>query len=77
MIGIVAGYSLIIEYVDLYWLVMPVYYKNGPQIHWLDFAALGVTLSVCGLMFWSRFKRNKMVPVGDLRLQQSLNFENA
>ena len=40
MIGLVAGYSLVIEYVDLYWLVMPVYYPNGPQIHWLDFATL-------------------------------------
>jgi len=77
LVGILAGYSMIIEYVDLYWVVMPVYYKDGPQIHWLDFATLGVTLSVCGLMFWSRFKRNKMVPVGDLRLEQSLHFENA
>lgn len=77
VIGLVAGYSLVIELVDLYWLVMPVYYGDGPQFHWLDLATLGVTVSVCGLMFWSRFKKNKMVPVGDLRLEQSLHFENA
>ncbi len=76
LIGILAGYSLVIEYVDLYWLVMPVYYHEGPSIHWIDFAALGLTLSVCGLVFWGRFKKNKMVPVGDLRLEQSLHFEN-
>jgi len=77
VIGLVAGYSLVIELVDLYWLVMPVYYGDGPQFHWLDLATLGVTVSVCGLMFWSKFKKNKMVPVGDLRLEQSLHFENA
>jgi hypothetical protein len=76
VIGLVAAYSLVIEYVDLYWLVMPVY-SPTPQIHWLDFATLAATVSVCGLMFWSRFKKNKMVPVGDLRLEQSLHFENA
>jgi hypothetical protein len=77
VIGLIAGWSLIVEFVDLYWVVMPVHYPNGFQIHWLDFATLGVTVSVCGLMFWSKFKTNKMVPVGDLRFEQSLHFENA
>lgn len=77
VIGLVAAYSLVIEYVDLYWLVMPVYSPAGPQLHWLDFATLAATVSLCGMMFWSRFKKNKMIPVGDLRLEQSLHFENA
>ena len=58
-------------------VVMPAYYPNGPQIHWLDFATLAVTVSVCGLVFWGRFKKHKLVPVGDLRFEQSLHFENA
>ena len=53
------------------------YYKTGPQPHWLDLATLVTTVSICGLVFWSRFRRHKMVPVGDLRLEQSLHFENA
>jgi hypothetical protein len=77
VIGLVAGWSVLIEYVDLYWCIMPMYYPNGPQIHWLDFATLGTTVSLCGLMFWSRFRKYKMIPVGDLRLEQSLHFENA
>jgi hypothetical protein len=77
IIGLIAGWSLIMEFLDLYWVVMPVHYPEGPQIHWLDFATLGATVSICGLQFWNRFRRNKMVPVGDLRLEQSLNFENA
>jgi hypothetical protein len=77
VIGFMAAYSLVVEYIDLYWVVMPTYYKTGPQPHWLDLATLVTTVSICGLVFWSRFRAHKMVPVGDLRLEQSLNFENA
>jgi len=77
VIGIMAAYSLIVEYIDLYWIVMPTYYKTGPQPHWLDLATIVTTVSICGLVFWSRFKKHKMVPVGDLRFEQSLHFENA
>lgn len=77
VIGLIAGWSLIVEFIDLYWVVMPVHYPTGPQISWMDFATLGLTLSVCGLVFWNKFRKHKMIPVGDLRLEQSLHFENA
>ncbi len=73
----IAIWSVAVEYVDLYWVVMPMYSPNGPHISWIDFATLGATLSLCGLAFWSRFRAHKLVPVGDLRLEQSLHFENA
>ncbi len=77
MIAALAIWSLVVEYIDLYWVVMPTYFKNGPQFSWLDFATLAATLSICGLVFWSRFRKNKLAPVGDLRFEQSLHFENA
>jgi hypothetical protein len=77
VIAFIAVWSIVVEYIDLYWVVMPTYYKEGPQISWMDFATLGATVSVCGLIFWSRFRKHKMVPVGDLRFEQSLHFENA
>jgi len=77
VIGLMAAYSLIVEYIDLYWIFMPTYYKTGPQPHWLDLATIVTTVSICGLVFWSRFRKHKMVPVGDLRFEQSLHFENA
>ena len=77
VIGAMAVWSVIVEYIDLYWIVMPEYYKTGPQVSWLDFATLAATVSICGLVFWGRFKRHKMVPVGDLRFEQGLHFENA
>jgi hypothetical protein len=77
VIAFIAVWSIVVEYIDLYWIVMPAYYKDGPQIHWLDFATLAATISVCGLVFWGRFRKHKMVPVGDMRFEQSLHFENA
>jgi hypothetical protein len=73
----IAIWSILIEYVELYWVVMPTYFKTGPQISWMDFATLAATVSVCALAFWSRFRKNKLAPVGDLRFEQSLYFENA
>ena len=77
VIGVMSVWSLVVEYIDLYWVVMPTFSKTGPQIHWLDFATLAATISICGLIFWSRFKKHKLAPVGDLRFEQSLHFENA
>jgi hypothetical protein len=66
-----------VVYLDLYWVVMPNFHTEGPSFHWLDIATLSATVSVCGLVFWGRFRKNKLVPVGDLRFKQSLHFENA
>ena len=74
---LIAIWSLIVVYVDLYWIVMPVFYPKGIEVSWQDFACLAFTVSVCGLVFWNKFKKHKMVPVGDLRLNQALHFENA
>jgi hypothetical protein len=77
VIAFIAVWSLVVEYIDLYWVIMPAYFRGGPQIHWLDFATIAATVSITGLIFWSRFRKHKMVPVGDLRFEQSLHFENA
>ncbi len=77
MIAALAIWSIVVEYIDLYWVVMPTYFKTGPQLSWMDFATLAATLSVCALVFWSRFRKTKLAPVGDLRFEQSLHFENA
>ena len=77
ILSVMSVWSLLVVYLDLYWIVMPVFYPNGPQVHWLDFATLGATVSITGLVFWSRFRRHALLPEGDLRLEQSLHFENA
>ena len=76
VLGFLSVWSLVSIYLDMYWVVMPNFHADGPVFHWLDLATLGTTLSVCGLAFWGRFAKNKIAPVGDLRFEQSLEFEN-
>ena len=64
VLGFMAAYSLVAVYLDMYWVVMPVFYPNGPQIHWLDFATLGAVVSIAGLVFWSRFRKQRAGPGG-------------
>jgi hypothetical protein len=77
ILTVMSIWSVVVVYLDMYWVIMPVFYPTGPQLHWLDLATLGVTVSIAGLVFWSRFRKHALVPVGDLRLEQSLHFENA
>lgn len=74
MLKIAAIWIILMEMFDLYWLIMPNFYKQGPSFHWLDLAALGGVLSVYGLVFWSRFHKHPMVVAGDLRFEQGLHF---
>jgi len=69
-----AIWIILMELLDMYWMIMPTFYPNGPSLHWLDLAALGGVISVLGLVFWSRFHRHPMVVVGDMRFEQGLHF---
>ncbi|MBX9604409.1 MAG: hypothetical protein K2X35_25640 [Bryobacteraceae bacterium] len=77
ILTVVAIWILFVQFVDLFWLVKPTWAHHGVSIHWMDVASLVATTSVFGLVFWSRFKTHAMVPVGDLRFEQGLKFENA
>jgi hypothetical protein len=75
-LGFAAVYLLIICYIDVYWMVMPMLHKTGVSIHWLDLTTVLAVASVYGLVFWNRMKKHALVPVGDVRLIQSLAFKN-
>jgi hypothetical protein len=72
-----AGWLLSMHYVDLYWQVMPVFYKSGFDMSWLSPVCLVAVVSTMGLVFWSSFREKPLVPVGDPRLKQCLAFHNA
>jgi len=73
MLRLAALWILLMELLDMYWMIMPNFYPEGPSLHWLDLAALGGVISVFGLVFWSRFQHHPMVVVGDLRFEQGLH----
>lgn len=76
-------WTLIMHFVDMYWLVMPNYGTHGEGEHhahlapsYLDFTAIlglvGVFLAVYGVIL----NRNKVVSINDPRLPESLAHEN-
>ena len=76
MLTIMAIWLLVAHFIDTYFQVMPTFQKAGFSLHWLDFASLFACASVFGLVFWSRLRKNALLPIGDPRFEQGLNFEN-
>lgn len=61
------------HFVELYWIAMPVLNHHGLQFDWITLTSfLGLGGIFFGLFFY-RFKQNKMIPVNDPRLGDSLN----
>jgi hypothetical protein len=76
ILGAVSAWVLLMHYVDLYWIVMPVFSKAGVAPSWIDAAALVAPGSVFGLAFWRRLRRHALAPTGDIRFARALEFEN-
>lgn len=73
---IMAFWILIIHWIDIYWMVAPAHFHHGPQLGWIDVVT---TMAVGGLLmflFWRSYTAAPLVPVGDGRLQQSMEFVN-
>ncbi len=75
-LGIAAAWIVGMHFIDMYWLIMPVFHKEGVAVSWMDFVALAGVAGVLAYAFWARLRRKALVPVGDLRFAQGLNFEN-
>lgn len=74
-----AAILLVMHVVDIYWFVMPNFHlaKPGFSFHWLDAACLLAVAGIYGAFVFNRMNQHSLVPVGDPRLQRSLQFINA
>ncbi|WP_138430488.1 hypothetical protein [Fodinibius saliphilus] len=64
---------LVSHLVELYWIVMPVLNHHGFHLNWMTITSFfGLGGIFFGLFFY-RFKQNKMIPVNDPTLGDSLN----
>jgi hypothetical protein len=71
-----AIWMLLMHLLDMYWLIMPTHYPEGPHIGLVDlFALLGVGGLWLGFFAW-RLGQGSLVPEKDPRLSESLAFEN-
>ncbi|MEZ5360730.1 MAG: hypothetical protein R3F48_18090 [Candidatus Zixiibacteriota bacterium] len=73
---LLAYWLLLMHLVDMHWLVMPTLHKHGVHIGWIDFAPVIGIGGIFFWIFWNRFASRPVVPVGDPRLDASINFVN-
>lgn len=76
LLGFIACWVYFIEYIDLYWLVMPNFHPHGFHFSWINVVAWLAPVSTVALAFWMRLRKHSLVPVGDLRLEQALTHQN-
>ena len=75
LLGTVAAWILLMHYVDLYWLVMPVFDSHfSPSL--VDLTAVLATISFFEAGVAYLLRRSPLVPTGDPRIHESLSFEN-
>jgi hypothetical protein len=73
-LAIMGLWMLLFHYVDLFWLVMPGHSPSGAHLSWMDpMTMVGIGGVFVGL-FWRRFAASPIVPVGDPRLEKSIQF---
>jgi hypothetical protein len=59
------------HFVDLFWMIMPSI--KGPVISWMDFTFPFAAVGVLIIVFAYKAKRNNLLPIGDPKLQKSIN----
>jgi len=66
---------VVTHFAEIYWIAMPTLYAHGIHFSWMDITAfLGLGGIFFGL-FFIRFKKHRMVPVNDPKLEECLTSE--
>ena len=66
-------YILIMHVIEVFWVIMPVFYSNGLRVHWLDFAA---PLGLGGMWFFfylGNLKRRALLPTHEPYVREALS----
>lgn len=74
LLTVMSIWILVAHAYDLYWIIMPTYFTEGFVFGWSE---LGVMMFAAGLIitvFKYRADRTNLMPVGDPKLEQGLNF---
>ena len=74
LLVVMSIWLLVAHAYDLYWMIMPTYFKDGFVFGWSE---LGVMMFAAGLLitvFRYRASKTNLIPVGDPKLEAGLNF---
>jgi hypothetical protein len=74
-LALVAGWLLLVHWVDVWWVIMPHLHEGGPSLAWTDLTAF-VGVGAASLAFLVvRMRGAATVPVNDPYLQDSLRYQ--
>lgn len=60
--------------VDLFWLVMPTYSKEGVKFGWIEIGFPVLAIGIIIIVFSMLYKKMNMMPIGDPKLKRGINF---
>ncbi len=69
----VSIWIILLQFLELYWIVMPILHQGAISVHWLDITLLLAFFGVSAGLFFRQFSRHSMVPKNDPLLAESLN----
>jgi hypothetical protein len=72
ILAAIAAGLFLMSMVDIFWLTVPAYQKQGPQFQWMDGVAM---LGIGGLWIWrfvAQLKGQPLMPLHDPRLEEIL-----
>ncbi|MBS1552016.1 MAG: quinol:cytochrome C oxidoreductase [Bacteroidetes bacterium] len=69
-----AVWFVIAHFYDLYWLIMPTYFKEGFVFGWSELGFMMFAVGLIITVFRIRAAKVNLVPVGDPKLESGLNF---
>jgi hypothetical protein len=75
-LGFFAVWMLAAHWLNMYWLVYPTLFKDGPRFSWMDLAAFLGIGGVTAWYVWRQFVSRPLVPVNDPKLSASLTHVN-
>jgi hypothetical protein len=73
----VAGFLLLMRWVDLYWLVAPNFHQHELYLHWMDLVAPAGIGGVWLAFFLGRWNKVPLLPLNDPRLVKLLEVEHS
>lgn len=71
---LVSVWILCAHLLDIYWLVMPAYGRNGIVFGWMEIAFPVAIAGIIMLLFSYKARKVNLTPVGDPKLKSGLNF---
>jgi hypothetical protein len=65
-------FMLIAQWIDLIWIIQPEFFKNGPQISWIEIGGFLGFAGLFGLTTTRFLSKNNIVAIGDPKLVESV-----